>query len=291
MEMIDGEGVGPRLKAGPLTIEQSVELGLRIARGLQELHRQHVIHLDLKPANIMLRRTGEAVFLDFGLSRHDELPDLLGEESDVPMGTAPYIAPEQIHGDRSQPASDIFALGVMLYEFVTGDWPFDNPRHKSGMLQRLWRDPVPPRALNKDCPPWLQEVILHCLEVDPADRFASAAQLAFALKNPDQVKLTARAERLKQDGFWTVFRRRMKMRRPPPRPRRRVADQLAACPIVMAAVDLSQGVTPLAEAQRACDWVTVADILEFDLEPALAQCEPFFRALAEVAKRAGHRPH
>ena len=69
----------------------------------------------------MLRPSGEAVFLDFGLSRHDELPDLLGEESDVPMGTAPYLAPEQIFGERGEPLSDIYALGVMLYEFVTGE--------------------------------------------------------------------------------------------------------------------------------------------------------------------------
>ncbi len=250
MEMIAGESLAARLKQGRPGVDAAVDIGLRIARGLQDLHRQHVIHLDLKPANVMLRPSGEAVFLDFGLSRHDELPDLLGEESDVPMGTAPYLAPEQIFGERGEPLSDIYALGVMLYEFVTGEYPFGNPKLKSGMMKRLWRDPVPPRALNPECPPWLQEVILHCLEVNPADRFASAAQLAFALQNPGQVALTERASRLKQDGFWTVFRRRMRARKPAARPRRRIVEQLADACIVMAAVDLGNGMTPLAEAQR-----------------------------------------
>jgi nucleotide-binding universal stress UspA family protein len=250
MELVQGESLLARTRAGRMPAPEAAEIGARIARGLRDLHRQHVIHLDLKPANVMLRPGGEAVFLDFGLSRHDELPDLLGEESDVPMGTAPYIAPEQIFGDRTEPLSDIFALGVMLYEFVTGEWPFGNPRSKAGMKRRLWRDPVPPRALVPECPPWLQEVILRCLEVDPAKRYGSASQVAFALQNPDQVPLTGRAQRLAQDGFFTTLRRRLRAGCPPKRPQERVAEKLAGAPIVMAAVDLTHGLTPLAEAQR-----------------------------------------
>jgi nucleotide-binding universal stress UspA family protein len=250
MELVQGESLAARSKGGRLPVDEAVDIAIRVSRALHDLHRQHVIHLDLKPANLMLREGGEAVFLDFGLSRHDELPDLLGEESDVPMGTAPYIAPEQIFGERGEPLSDIFALGVMLYEFVTGEWPFGNPRHKAGMTRRLWRDPVPPRALAPDCPPWLQEVILRCLEVDPARRYGSASQLCFALQNPGQVALTERASRLAQDGFFTVLKRRMRAGRPPRRPQQLVAERLAEAPIVMAAVDLAGGVTPLAEAQR-----------------------------------------
>jgi eukaryotic-like serine/threonine-protein kinase len=250
MEEVAGESLAHRLQRGRPGVEEIVQFGIAAAKALAELHRQHVIHLDIKPANLMIRPSGEVVFLDFGLSHHDELPDLLAEESDVPMGTAPYIAPEQIFGERGEPLSDVFALGVVLYETVTGECPFGNPRQKAGMKRRLWRDPVPPRARQAACPPWLQEVILRCMEVDPARRMPSAAQLAFALQNPDQVVLTGRAAKLRQDDWLTVLKRRLRAGKPPTRARRPMAERLAAAPIVMAAVDLSQGLTPLAEALR-----------------------------------------
>ncbi|PSC04958.1 serine/threonine protein kinase [Alsobacter soli] len=250
MELVEGRSLHDIAKEGPLPADRVAAIGASVARALQDLHRQHVIHLDLKPANILIRPNGEAVFIDFGLSRHDELPDLLGEESDVPMGTAPYISPEQVIGVRWEPKSDHFALGVILYELVTGKWPFGNPQRKSGMMRRIWRDPVPPRAINPDCPPWLQEAILRCLCVDPARRYGSAAQLAFALENPDQATLTERATRLKQDGFWTVLRRRLKAPTRPSPAQIRIAAELDAAPIVMVAVDLANGVNELAERVR-----------------------------------------
>ena len=97
----------------------------------------------------------------------------------------------------------------MLYFFTTGDRPFGESGGLSGLRRRLWRDPVPPRALRPECPPWLQEVILRCLEVEPGGRRpASAAQLAFDLRHPDQVALTGRAEKLRRDGWAAVLRRR-----------------------------------------------------------------------------------
>ena len=87
---------------------------------LDALHRQHVVHLDVKPSNILHRPTGEAVLVDFGLSRHAQLPDLMEEEFRLPYGTAPYMAPEQVMGVRTEPRSDLFALGAMLYFFTTG---------------------------------------------------------------------------------------------------------------------------------------------------------------------------
>ena len=251
MEEVTGESLLAVARRAPLPAAAVIDLGTRIARALQDLHRQHVLHLDLKPANIMLRPDGTVVFLDFGLSRHDELPDLLGEESDVPMGTGAYIAPEQVLGDRSEPRSDLFALGVILYELLTGVLPFGFPQRKAGMMTRLWRDPVPPRARQPDCPPVLQELLLQCLEVDPANRPSSAAQLAFALSHPDQVPLGPRAARLQRDGAWTVIRRWLSTRRG----RRtsttpRIASTLAAAPIVLAAVDLTGGQDALSDAIR-----------------------------------------
>jgi eukaryotic-like serine/threonine-protein kinase len=250
MEWVDGESLLAIARKAPVPAERVAEIGARIARALQDLHRQHVIHLDLKPANILLRPSGEAVFIDFGLSRHDELPDLLGEESDVPMGTSPYISPEQVLGVRSEPKSDHFALGCILYELATGKQPFGDPSGKAGMMRRFWRDPVPPRALAPDCPPWLQDVILRCLSVDPSRRFASAAQLAFALENPEKVELTWRAAKLHRDGFWTVLRRRLATRRSAARPQARIAAQLDSAPIILAAVDLQPGQDELALSLR-----------------------------------------
>ena len=208
MECIAGETLVARLRDLPLPYAEVADIGARVAVALDDLHRQHVIHLDVKPSNIMFRPTGEAVLLDFGLSRHDQLPDLMQEEFRVPFGTAPYMAPEQLLGTRHDPRSDQFALGVLFYFFSTGVRPFGESETMRGMRRRLWRDPVPPRRLKPDYPAWLQEIVLRCLEIEPAWRYPTAAQLAFDLEPPSRVKLTARSERLRRDPLTTVLRRR-----------------------------------------------------------------------------------
>jgi len=250
MELVEGRSLADDAAAAPQPLPSVVETGVRVATALQDLHRQKVLHLDLKPANVMIRPDGTAVLLDFGLSRHDEMPDLLAEESDVPMGTGAYIAPEQIAGDRSEPRSDVYALGVLLYQLLTGRLPFGAPHGRAGMARRLWRDPVPPRGLRPDCPEWLQEIVLRCLEVEAEKRFATPAQVAFALQHPDQVAITERGRRLRQDGMLVAFRRWLNAGRQVQRLRRDVTEHLSAAPIVMAAVDLAGGIDPLAEALR-----------------------------------------
>ena len=130
-------------------------LGSKIAAALADLHRKNVIHHDVKPSSIMFRESGEAVLIDFGLSHHNHLPDLLQEEFRVPYGTAPYMAPECLLGVRDNPRSDLFSLGVLLYFFSTGVRPFGESETLRGMRRRLWRDPHPPRRLRSDYPPWL----------------------------------------------------------------------------------------------------------------------------------------
>ncbi len=239
MERLAGKSLLPRLKELPLPYVEVAQIGWKIATALDDLHRQNVIHLDVKPSNILFRPTGEAVLIDFGLSRHMQLPDLMQEEFHLPYGTAPYMAPEQLQGVRHDPRSDQFALGVLLYFFSTGERPFGESERLSIMKKRLWRDPKPPKMLKPGYPPWLQEIVLRCLEVEPAWRYPSAAHLAFELSNHSQIKLTSRARRLRPDSFFTVMKRRFNPDLKRDWTPRTVATPIPAAPIVAVAVDLS----------------------------------------------------
>jgi serine/threonine protein kinase len=251
MECITGKTLLPRLPDLPLPYAEVADIGVKIATALDDLHRQNVIHLDVKPSNIMVRPTGEAVLIDFGLSHHDQLPDLMQEEFRLPFGTAPYMSPEQLLGIRNDPRSDLFALGVLLYFFSTGVRPFGESETLRGMRRRLWRDPVPPRRLKPDYPAWLQEIVLRCLESEPAWRYPTAAQLAFDLSNPSQVKLTRRSERMKRDPLTTVLRRRFNKDLTRSIAKPALAAQLSSAPIVAVAIDLTEGSADIKYALRA----------------------------------------
>jgi serine/threonine protein kinase len=248
MEFVAGPSVKSLLDKTPLPPDEVATIGAKIAFALHDIHRQHVIHLDLKPSNVILRGD-DAVLIDFGLSRHDQLPDLVQEEAEGPVGTGAYISPEQVLGDRGDLRSDLFALGVILYFLATGQRPFGEPQRADNWRWRLWRDPVPPRGHNAAVPPWLQEIILRCLEVDPEARYATAAQLAFDLQHPKQVPLTQRAVRTRRSSAITVLWRWLRTtRNPPSRFRRAVASHLADAPIVLAAIDLEPGHEALSQA-------------------------------------------
>ena len=250
IERIPGTALYRRLPELPLPYLEAVELAGKIATALADLHRQNVIHHDIKPSSIMFREAGEAVLIDYGLSHHNHLPDLLQEEFRVPFGTAPYTAPERLLDVRDDPRSDIFSLGVLLYFFTTGVRPFGESETMRGMRRRLWRDPYPPRQLRADYPSWLQEVVLRCLEIDPRQRYPTASQLAFDLGHPDQVKLTVRSERLKRDPLTTVWWRRFNQGVVLPKPKSDMAAQLAASPIVAVAVDTTEASDELNAALR-----------------------------------------
>jgi protein-serine/threonine kinase len=240
MELIPGETLRPRLDQAPLPVDELVQIGIKVATALHDLHRQHVVHLDIKPSNIMFRESGEAVLVDYGLSRHDHLPDLLEEEFALPIGTGPYMSPEQVQFVRNDPRSDLFALGVMLYHLATGERPFGQPNSVAGLRRRLYIDPTPPLALRPDLPPWLQEVILHCLEVKPERRYQSAAQLALDLQNPDSITLTSRATRLHTSGLVKRIKRWFFAlgAEAEAHAKRSSSEQIARSRIVLAAVDV-----------------------------------------------------
>jgi protein-serine/threonine kinase len=250
MELIQGQSLRAELDRAPLPPAQVADIGARVADALHELHQQQVIHHDIKPSNIMFRADGTAVLIDFGLARHDRLPDLLAEQFRLPMGTGPYISPEQVLNNRSDSRSDLFALGVILYHLSTGERPFGAPTSARGLRRRLYEEPVPPRALRPDYPPWLQEVVLRCLEVDPARRYATAALLAFDLSHPSSVVLTNRALAARRQSLWRRGERLVRRFAASP-PAHSTIQQLHRAPIVMAAVDLAQEWDALTDALRA----------------------------------------
>lgn len=249
MERIGGETLSAVLRDTPLPPEEVARIGAAVADALDDLHHQHVVHLDVKPANVMFRPTGEAVLIDFGLAHHEQLPDLMAEEFRLPYGTVPYMAPEQALGIRNDPRSDIFALGAMLYQLATSDLPFGEPQHIKGVKRRLWRDPVPPRRRRPEIPPWLQEVILRCLEVKPDRRYPTAAQLAFDLRHPQQIALTERAEKKRRDSLIAVLRRRLRPETMEPRAFA-TTIQMQSAPIVAIAIDTTATSEALAAALR-----------------------------------------
>jgi eukaryotic-like serine/threonine-protein kinase len=231
-ELLD-EATAARRRPPP---EDVARWGRAIALAAHSLHKQNAVHLDLKPANVLLTSDGHCVLIDFGLSWHAHYPDLLAAEMRPAIGSPAWIAPEQVVGVRGDPRSDVFAIGVMLYELVSGELPFGAPATSGGLRQRLWMDPAPPRALRPEVPPWLQEVILHCLESEAAQRPPSAAHLAFDLGHPDQVQVGARGLRTERTPFTRQLRRWLHAAgmhyEPSPLPSERVGE----VPIVMVAV-------------------------------------------------------
>ena len=238
MEYIPGQTLQHWLDEAPgrCDIEAIARQGAATAHAAHSLHQQNVCHLDLKPANVLIKDDGTAVLLDFGLSCHAHYPDLLAEEMRQAVGSPAWIAPEQVVGVRGDPRSDIFAIGVMLYELATGELPFGAPTTQGGLRQRLWMTPAPLRQHRPDVPEWLQEVILRCLEPEADQRHPSAAHLAFDLSHPEQVQITVRGQRTQGPGAWRHLKRWFKAAgmhyQPSPLP----ARQIDEVPIVMVAI-------------------------------------------------------
>ncbi len=249
MEYVEGESLTAIIARAPIPVDEVVRIGGTLADAVSSLHAQEVIHLDLKPENFILRRDGLAVLLDFGFAHHARYPDLLAEVQHFAAGSSPYVSPEQLRNKRSDPRSDLFALGVLLYELATGTQPFGAPTTYAGMRDRLWRPPPPPRSHSSCNTPWLQEIILRCLEPTAELRYQSAAHLAFDLRHPEQVPLTDRAMRT-ATGAFSQIKHWWRSRREPPAGLRTAHIQ---APVIMVAVDTDH---PDDERHPALQWTT-----------------------------------
>lgn len=183
MELVDGPSLQAMLRdrTHPLTPAEAVALIAPLADALDYAHRQGVIHRDVKPSNILLRggRLDDPVLTDFGVARMVEAT--VATQAGALLGTPAYMAPEQGEGKPGDERSDIYALGVILYELLTGQPPFQADSPYAVILRHIHTPPPPPRSLRPDLPPALEAVVLRALEKDPAARYPSAAAFAAAL--------------------------------------------------------------------------------------------------------------
>ncbi|MEE9234537.1 MAG: serine/threonine-protein kinase, partial [Candidatus Acidoferrales bacterium] len=187
MELLEGQTLKHKIGEQPLEIEEALRLGSEIADGLEAAHGKGIVHRDIKPANVFVTRRGQAKLLDFGLAKLlRPVGDVTAGEtltkSQAAPGTLPYMAPEQLRGEAVDTRTDLWALGALLYEMVTGKRPFHEelvPRLIDAILHQA---PVAPRALNSKVPAELERAILKCLEKDPARRYASASELRAELE-------------------------------------------------------------------------------------------------------------
>jgi serine/threonine protein kinase len=197
MEYLEGQTLARLLHSvHPLPVADALRIAARICQALDYLQRREIVHRDLKPDNVMLCNDGSIRIMDFGIARAAALRRLTYSGFSAPMGTPDYMAPEQVRGKRGDGRTDIYSLGAMLYEMVTGSVPFAGDNPYVVMQARLVGDPVAPRRLNDQVPPAVEEIILHALERKPEGRYPTAAAMQAELEAPERVALTGRHERL-----------------------------------------------------------------------------------------------
>jgi serine/threonine-protein kinase len=195
MEWVEGRLLRDILReSGKLPAERAVRITIGICDALYYIHNHGVVHRDLKPENIMVGENDRVKLIDFGIAGQEGARRLTFAKLSQLMGTPDYISPEQVKGKRGDARSDIYAVGVMLYEMLTGQVPFRGPNAFAIMNDRLLNNPVPPRELESSITPELQEIIYRAIERDPKNRYAHAREFAWDLQHQGEIGVADRAE-------------------------------------------------------------------------------------------------
>jgi len=196
MEWVDGKFLREILaKQGKLSVERASGIAIGVCEALDYIHNQGVVHRDLKPENIMVGEGDAIKLIDFGISASEGMRRLTFSKFSNAMGTPDYISPEQIKRKRSDGRSDVYALGVLLHEMLTGETPFNGPNPFAVMNDRLVNDPPSAREINPEITAQMQEILYRAMERDPENRFASAREFAAALRHPECVEVLDRRAR------------------------------------------------------------------------------------------------
>jgi len=203
MEYVKGQTLDRLMeKVGLLPIADTLKIASRVCDALDYMHEHGVIHRDLKPSNIMVCDDGTLRIMDFGIAKTEAMRRITFGGFSPTMGTPDYMAPEQIKGKRGDQRTDIYSLGAIIYEMMTGQVPFQGPNVYAVMNARLVGDPEAPRKLNPELSPHVEEIILHAMERDPMKRYSSAVAMKVDLDEPEAVPVTGRHHRLRRPSPW-----------------------------------------------------------------------------------------
>jgi serine/threonine-protein kinase len=190
--ILNEQGLNEKSK---LPVERAVHFALEMCDALDTMHKHGVVHRDLKPENVMVDAADHIKLIDFGIAMKEDARRITHATITPALGTPDYISPEQVKGQRGDQRSDIYALGAMLYEMLTGQPPFTGPNPLAVMNERLLIDPTPARELNPEIPPALEEILFRALERDPRHRYSTAHEMAWDLEHQDQVGVEDGARR------------------------------------------------------------------------------------------------
>jgi len=202
MEYVEGKDLRDKLNKGPMEVEEVLDIVVQVAQGLDEAHKKNIIHRDIKSANVMMTEKGQAKIMDFGLAKVKGATILTRDGTT--LGTVAYMSPEQARGEELDQRTDIWSLGVVMYEMLSGELPFKGDREASILYSVVHEEPKPIKEIKRDLPPELQQIVNKALKKRVESRYASAADMIEDLKKYQDV---LKAEEMGALNLRTILRR------------------------------------------------------------------------------------